>query len=164
MQSGLFYNNERGCWAGSKRINCYYQNCWLDLDFLPTFNFLQEYLAQDQYQVGLNLTNWQLWVVFNVNINIFFQIAAYQMSNIEYVQKPEITRNIATNLTARTTIPPIQCTKQSQIKVLRYTFRFQCVQNLVPSRIQNYYLLQVFQRFYIYYFIILDVQFFQVDK
>ncbi|CAL5978855.1 Hypothetical_protein [Hexamita inflata] len=60
------------------------------LDFLQAFNFLQEYFAlgpvdefafigrlQDQQQVGLNLTYWRFWAVFNVNVNNFFQITAY---------------------------------------------------------------------------------------
>ncbi|CAL6075766.1 Hypothetical_protein [Hexamita inflata] len=72
------------------RQGCLFQNIFNVLDLLQGFNFLQEYLAlgsvdefmfverlQDQYQVGLNLTNWRLWVVFNVNVNNFFQIAAY---------------------------------------------------------------------------------------
>ncbi|CAL6024957.1 Hypothetical_protein [Hexamita inflata] len=72
------------------RQGCLFQNIFNVLDLLQGFNFLQEYLAlgsvdeftfierlQDQYQVGLNLTNRRLWVVFNVNVNNFYQIAAY---------------------------------------------------------------------------------------
>ncbi|CAL6018337.1 Hypothetical_protein [Hexamita inflata] len=71
------------------RQGCLFQNIFNVLDLLQAFNFLQEYLAlgsvdeftfierlYDQNQVGLNLTNWRLWVVFNVNIYCIFQIIA----------------------------------------------------------------------------------------
>ncbi|CAL5973917.1 Hypothetical_protein [Hexamita inflata] len=56
---------------------------------LRQFTFIEKsFVLQDQYQVGLNLTNRRLWAVFNVNVNNFFQIAAhllYTLSDQRYL-------------------------------------------------------------------------------
>ncbi|CAL6060205.1 Hypothetical_protein [Hexamita inflata] len=51
------------------------QQEYLALGSVDEFTFKER--LQDQYQVGFNLTNWRLWVVFNVNVNNFSRIAAY---------------------------------------------------------------------------------------